>query len=114
MASIGTAIRMVPELLRSLAFGSITGTYAGIGTAFQDAIRIMHIFNDTDALLTFSIDGVHDYFVVPASSFILLDLTANATSIGGAAYIAAGTRIYVKGSPSMGSVYLSVWYGTGV
>jgi hypothetical protein len=112
MATLSSAIRIVPDTLRTLAFGSISGTYAGIGTPFTYPVRIMHIYNGTDVLLTFSIDGINDYFVVPASSFILLDLTANMTAYGGAAYIGAGTRIYVKGSPSLSAVYLSVWYGT--
>lgn len=112
MATLNSAIRIVPDLLRSLAFGSISGTYAGIGTPFTYPVRIMHIYNNTDALLTFSVDGVNDNWVIPASSFLLLDLTANHTSYGGASYMAAGTRVYVKGSPSMNSVYLATWYGT--
>ena len=112
MATLNSAMRIVPDLLRTLAHGSISGTYAGIGTPFTFPVRIMHIYNNTDVLLTFSIDGINDYFVVPTSSFILLDLTANHTGYGGAAYIGAGTRIYVKGSPTVNSVYLSTWYGT--
>lgn len=112
MSMLPSAMRMVPEILRSLAFGSISGTYAGIGAPFQDAVRIMHIVNTTDVLLTFSIDGINDHFVVPQASYLVLDLTANATSYGGSACIAAGTRIYAKGGPGSGSVYLTVWYGS--
>ena len=112
MSSLGTAIRMLPEQLRSLAFGSISGTYAGLGTAFANADRILDITNTTDVLITFSIDGVHDYFVVGPSSYKIIDFTANATSMGGAASMALGTRIYVKGAPTVGAVYLTVWYAT--
>ena len=112
MSSLGTAIRIVPEVLRTLAFGSISGTYAGLGTPFVNSDRILDITNATDGLLTFSIDGVSDYFVVGPNSYKIIDFTANATSVGGAASMAAGTRIYVKGTPTTGSVYLTVWYAT--
>jgi len=112
MATLQTAIRMVPEQLRTLAFGSISGTYAGLGTAFNDSVRIMHIVNFTDVLLTFSIDGVNDYWVVAPNSYLILDFTANATTQGGSATVAAGTRVYVKGSPTVNAVYLTVWYAT--
>lgn len=107
------SIRLYPEPLRTLAFGSITGTYAGIGTAFADPSRILYIVNSTDALLTFSLDGVNDHFVIPATSHLILDVTSNKSLLGGAFSIAQGTRIYVKGTPSMNSVYLSTFYGSG-
>jgi hypothetical protein len=110
MATI-LAISLFAEPLRSLAFGSISGTYAGIGTAFVNPSRIMHITNTTDVLLTFSMDGVNDHFVVPTNGFILLDITSNKASQVGVMAIASGTRIYVKGSPTLGSVYLSTFYG---
>ena len=112
MASNNSALRIIPDLLRTLAFGAISGTYAGIGSAFPFPVRIMHVLNNTDVILTFSVDGINDNFVLPAESFLLLDLTANATSIAGCAYIGAGTRIYVKGAPGAGAVYVSTWYGT--
>ncbi len=112
MSNLATAIRILPEVLRSLAFGSISGTYAGLGTPFLNADRILDITNDTDVLLTFSVDGVSDYFVVGPRSYKIIDFTANATSQGGAASMASGTRIYVKGAPTVGSVYLTVWYAT--
>lgn len=105
------AIRLLPEPLRSLAFGSISGTYAGIGTAIANPCRQYYLVNATDVLLTFSWDGVNDHFVVPAGSYILLDVTSNMTITGGALSVSQGTRTYVKGSPSTGSVYLSVFYG---
>ncbi|SRR6266403_326267 len=112
MASLNSALRIVPETLKSLAFGAISGTYAGIGSAFSNPVRIMHVLNNTDVLITFSVDGVNDHWVLPTNSFLLLDLTANATSIAGASYIGVGTRVYAKGAPGSGSVYVAVWYGT--
>jgi hypothetical protein len=107
------AIRMLPEPVRSLAFGSISGTYAGIGTSFSNAIRIIFVQNLTDSTLMFSLNGIDDHFPLPANGFLLLDVTANKTLPQGA-FIAEGTRIYVKevGAPSMGNVYVSTFYGT--
>lgn len=105
------AVRMYPEVLRTLAFGSISGTYAGIGAAFLNPIRIMHVTNTTDVLLTFSFDGVNDHFVVPAGSFLLLDVTTNKSQNGGSLCISQGDRIYVKGAPTSGSVYLATFFG---
>lgn len=109
--SFNNAIRLYPETLRSLAFGSISGTYAGIGSAFLQPSRILYVLNNTDVLLTFSFDGVNDHFVLPSSGFLLLDVTANKTNTGGAFSIAEGQRIYVKGAPTSGSAYVSTFYG---
>jgi len=105
------AIQITPETLRTLAFGSISGTYAGIGTPLAEPSRIYYLVNQTDVLLTFSWDGINDHFVVPAGSYILIDVTSNRTNVGGAFAVAANTRTYVKGSPGSGSVYLSSFYG---
>lgn len=108
------AVRLLMENLRTLAFGSISGTYAAIGGAnapFLNPIRLMYIVNTTDVLLTFSDDGVNDKFVLASGSHIIIDVTTNHTFVGGAFTISQGQKIYVKGSPSVGSVYLSVFYG---
>jgi hypothetical protein len=103
-------IKILPEPLRTLEFDSISGTYAPMG-AFSHPIRIIHITNTTDVLLTFSFNGVTNHFVVPSGSFILLDITANKTSRGEGFFIGEGTTIYVMGSPTLGAVYLASFYG---
>jgi len=105
------AVRLLMENLRSIAFGSISGTYAGIGTALSNPCRMLYIVNATDVLLTFSDDGVNDKFVIPAGSYLLLDITTNNTAVGGSYTISQGQRFYVKGAPSSGTVYLSAFYG---
>jgi hypothetical protein len=106
-----SAIRLYVEPLRSLAFGSISGTYTGIGTGFLNPCRIYWLQNDTDVLLTFSWDGVTDHFVLPSGAFVLLDVTTNRTDIGRSLDIADGQRTYVMGSPTTGAVYLTSFYG---
>jgi hypothetical protein len=113
MSLYATAIRVGIEPLRSLAFGSISGTYAGIGTAFTHPIRIMKIYNGTDVDITLSDDGITDKEILPASGFVLLDFTSNAANASGW-FFAEGDRIYAKGSPSSGSIYVSSYYGRGV
>lgn len=114
MSAQNLAVRIYPEALRSLAFGSISGTYAGIGSALSNPSRILYMVNVTDVLLTYSFDGVADHFVIPSQSFLVLDISSNMSLPGGALTVAQGQRIYVKGAPTLGTTYLSTFYGTGV
>lgn len=69
--------------------------------------------NATNGNSLWSLDGVNDHFFIPASGFILFDLTTNKTLPQGA-FIGQGTTLYVKQSgaaPSSGAVYVSVLYG---
>jgi len=109
---MSVAIRLIPETVRELAFGSIGVAYAGIGTALDRPIRILFVQNLTDTLLMFSLDGVNDHFPLDTNGFLLLDVTANKT-IDTGCFIAEGTRIYVQEvvSPTTGSVYVSAFHG---
>ena len=109
MALYASAIRVGFEELRSLAFGAISGVYAGIGTAFSHPIRILKVTNTTDADITLSDDGITDKDIVPASSFVLYDFTSNNANASGF-YFAEGDRIYAKGAPGSGSVYVTTIY----
>jgi hypothetical protein len=106
------AIRVMFEPVRSLDFGSISGTYMSIGSALANPARLILVQNGTDASLMYSTDGIDDHFQLPAGGFLLLDITANKTVSQGF-YIAEGTTFYVKeiGTPSMGTVYVTVVYG---
>ena len=114
MASSNLAIRFAAETLRSLAFGSISGTYAAVGSALINPARQFMIVNNTNILLTFSFDGTNDHFVLlPGTSFID-DVMTNKASTGGSWALPHGAILYVKGEPASGSVYFSVFYGAGV
>jgi hypothetical protein len=108
----GLAIKLLPEVLRSLAFGSIGAAYMGIGTAFTRPIRILKITNLTNNTLLFSFNGIDDHEVLPSNGFLLIDVTAN-KSVSQGFFIGEGTRVYVKqlGVPTTGSVYVSAYYG---
>lgn len=108
------SIIMRADGLRSLAFGSISGTYAPIGLPFEHPMRVIKIANLTDATMTFSYDGVIDHEIIPEGGFVLIDFCTNQAATQGA-FIAQGTVIWVKtsGSPTSGSVYVSAYYGRG-
>ena len=93
---------------KTIANGSIGASYTIIGSAFQHETRIFSVYNGTDALLQFSIDGVNDHFVLPTEGTIVIDLAAN-NQAGVATMFRAGLAVYVKqiGAPSSGSVYVS-------
>jgi hypothetical protein len=104
---------MLAEPIRSLAFGSISPAYMGIGTGFAYPSRLLVIQNLTDAQLMFSFDGVNDHLTLPSSSNIVLDVTTNQSLTQGN-YWSIGTRVYVKevGMPSDGTVYVTTFYGS--
>ncbi len=104
------------EPVRTLAFGSISGTYMGVGTPISNAARQFFIQNLTDETLMFSFDGVNDHFPLPSEGFLLNDVTSNKTSLQGF-YLAEGTRLYVRelgAAPTTGAVYFTVFYGTSI
>jgi len=109
------AIRVMPEPVRSTAFGSITGTYTGIGAAFENPVHWFMVQNLTDQSVMISWDGVNDHFPLPPNGYVIMDVGSNKTVTGGAFMVAQGTRFYVKALtvslPSAGSIYLSIFYG---
>lgn len=107
------AISLFPEPMRSLVAGSISATYAKVGTPLVNPSRILLIQNQTDSLLVFSFDGVNDHIPIPSQGFVLFDCTTNKTVEVGA-FIASGIQFYVKQivAPTVGSVYISTVYGT--
>lgn len=101
------------EPLRSLAFGSISGSYAAVGTPSANPIRIICISNNTEGDMLFSRDGSTDELFVAAGSFKLFDLQANMTPMKESKYVFdQGTQWYVKQStaPVSGSVYIEIIY----
>lgn len=105
--------RTSAETLRSLAHGSISGSYAAVGTPLTNPARLVCLTNNTDGDMLFSLDGINDTFFVAKGSFKLFDVTANRRSIDLIFAFAANTQFYVKQStaPTAGSVYIEVLYG---
>ncbi len=113
---MANGIRVVPDTLRQIAFGTIGGAFTAIGAVFTHPIRILSIKNLTDAELYFSFDGVAIHEVLPASSALVLDFTANSSSNGRYPFLAAGTTIYTTytvGAPTSGIAAVSAYYCAG-
>lgn len=106
------SVRLKPEVLRSLAFGSISGTYALVGTITHPS-QLYIIQNLTNSTITFSHDGTTDNFILPTLGFITLDIGTN-KGLQNTLSIAAGTPLYAKGTPGSGSVYLTTFYMAAV
>lgn len=107
------ALRAAFEPLRSLAFGSIGAAYMGVGAAFSHPIRMLIIENLTNAELLFSFNGIDDHLALPSGGPIIFDFTTNKGGNSQGFFIAEGDRVYVKesGTPTSGTVYVSVVYG---
>lgn len=89
------------ETLRSINSATLTGGYDALGTALQNPGFIVKMVNNSDVLVTVSIDGVNDIDVCPAGSFWLYDEGND---------LPAGTQFYVSGTAGTGLIYLAVQY----
>ena len=104
------------DTLRSLAFGSISASYAAVGSALTVNPRIICITNDTDAGMIFSFDNTNSsgQLYLPKGTFKLFDLTTNEVQGKDDSFvIAKGQILYVKqaSAPSSGGVYVEYIYG---
>lgn len=111
MATTSQILAFEPQ--RTLAFGSIGGTYMGVGTVVSNPLRQFFIQNLTDATLQFSFNGIDDHFPLPANGFFLDDITTNKTANTNGFFLPEHSRLYVKqlGVPTTGAVYFTVIYG---
>jgi hypothetical protein len=118
---MNSAIKLLPEPLRSVSHAVIHAAGPGVYTSISAAdpaidhpARIILLQNFTNADLMISMDGVNDHFPIPNQGFVLLDVTSNKSTTGGIFCIAEGTRFFVKQleDPTAGSLYLSVFYAS--
>ena len=111
MSNSSMAVVYTPETERTLAFGSISGTYAKVGTALNYASLQLILQNQTDVAVSFSFDGTNSAITLAAGSTFCSDVQANRS---GESPMRApvGTQFWVKtaGSPSSGAVYVSSFY----
>ena len=105
------------DTLRSLAHGSISGSYAAIGSALTHTPKQMVITNATDGDMIISDDNTNatGKMFMPAGSSRIYDFTSNAfQKIDDDWVMEIGTIMYAKQSsaPPLGGVYLEYVYGT--
>lgn len=96
------------ETLRSLS-APFSGSYQALGAPLDHPAYILKLVNNSDVLVTVSIDGSTDIDVAPANSFWLYDEGKVGQSSAFPA-IPKGTQVYVKGTAGTGEVYLVVQY----
>lgn len=105
------------DSLRTLAFGGISGSYATVGSALTHNWRMFRITNNTNGDLFISFDGTTNNLFVPASSFVLYDLSTNAPPISETdnLVLGIGTQFYAKQStaPSSGALWIEGIYAKG-
>lgn len=105
------------DAYKTLGFAGISGSYAAVGSVIAHNWRAFRILNATDGDMIFSFDGTTDNLFVPAGSFVLYDISTNATPTSGIDVLVVGinTQFYVKQStpPSKGAVYIEGIYAKG-
>lgn len=108
MAALSTVL--LPDPIRSIDSATFTGNYQAVGTPLANGGRIVKFTNLANVTATLSWDGVNDVEVLPANSFVLIDVSASREN---SQYIEIrkGTQFYVKGSSGSGSFFISVYYG---
>lgn len=105
---MGYTQRITWETLRSIDSATFTGSYQALGTPLANPSFICKLVNNSNVLVTISIDGTTDVDVAPAGSFWLYDETKS--KIPDAQFLPQGTQFFVKGSAGTGLVYLVSQY----
>jgi hypothetical protein len=101
------------DLLRTVAHGSISGTYTAVGGPFANMVRLICFTNNTDGDMFFSDDGVNDHLFIAAGSFKLFDLNTNRTHVDQLWVLPQNTQFYVRQSTAStkGAVYIECLWG---
>jgi hypothetical protein len=103
--------QLLYEQLRSIDSATFTGAYQAIGTPLLHPAAVIKFVNNSSVFVTISIDGVNDYDVLPATSFVLYDITSNTpTQASNGIFVPQNRQYYVKGASATGLVYLVVQY----
>lgn len=107
------AARAYFDEIRSLAFGSISGSYAAVGTPLDVNARGVCFTNLTQGNMMFTDDNTKDKIIVPAGTFKLWDIQANINPEQDDKFVLPiNTQFYVKQitAPVSGSVYIENIY----
>jgi hypothetical protein len=96
--------RLAWEPLRSIDSATLAGSYVKIGPILANPSYILKMVNNSNILVTISLDGITDIDVCPASSFWLYDedTSGNPTPES----VAKGTQFWIKGPVGIGLIYL--------
>ena len=109
MTSQATVV--LPEVLRSIAASTFTGSLQALGTPLANSARLVKFVNNTNQTVLVSWDGINDHDVLPSGSFALYDFTSNRGNPSPYLAAAQGTQFYVSASAGTGTFYCVVFYG---
>lgn len=102
------------ETLASLAFGSITDSFAAVGSASVSVIRIIKFTNLTNKDLIVSFDNSTNHEIIPAGTGVIWDFSTNKNTDDGF-HFKQGTTVHVKRAgavnPASGTFYLTRVFG---
>lgn len=91
--------------LRSIDSATLNNTYQTVGAILTNPSYIVKMVNNSNVLVTVSIDGATDIDVLPANSFWLYDETK--FGIPTIEFLPGNTQFYVKGAVAgVGLIYL--------
>jgi len=93
--AIANAIIADFEETRKLSFGSITADYVAVGSAFNNALSGLKVYNTTNSALDIAFDGITNKEFVPSNGFFVWDFGANKTDSAGMMKFPP-KRVYVK------------------
>lgn len=102
--------RLLLEALRSVAATSFNGTYIPLGIPIVFPARMMKFTNTSASDILISFDGVTDHEIIPASTFLVLDISSN--RVWDCEFcLPAKTQVYISGAVQpTGKIYLSSYY----
>ena len=102
---MGFTSRMQFGTRQSFSSASLTGTYQALGNPISHAASILKIVNGGTTDIDVSIDGSTNHDVVPASGFVLYDVSSD-NPVSNPVFIPNNTQVYVKGTAGTGTIYL--------
>lgn len=98
------------DTLRSVAAGSVTASFAAVGTALGAPAVAVNFVNNTNGDVIVSLDGINSNLYLPANSFQVWDIRTNSPHLNDY-LIPQGTLFYVKQGtvvPATGAFYIEV------
>lgn len=102
--------RIAWETLRSLDSATLSGGYLALGTPLLFPSYKLKMVNNSNVLVTVSINGTSDIDVCPANSYWLYDESQAQFNTANFPTVSAGTQIFVNGSAGVGLIYLVSQY----
>lgn len=114
MANPANSVTVSFDILRELAYTSLSSSYVELGGVYASPARQIKIQNTTNVDIYVTDNGVDDKDKIPAGGFSLYDFCSNKSSTGGSFLQGQNTQVSVKiasGSATSGWVALTVITG---